>query len=445
MEWPKLKPISNTVENKEIAKAQLDAVRESMKNGAWRKNLLFTEEEWKEGLRLTLPHVDVFLSLVADFSDRYTRVKDDQGSVDFADLEQLTLRSLKIEGVDPITAAPLAKLFHHQFKHVLVDEFQDINQVQDAILTLVSRECLAGKADLDSNLFCVGDVKQSIYRFRLAEAGQFLKRRDDYSLPESHGKVIDLQANFRSRAPLLEAINSVFERLMTKAAADLEYDKTHRLAAGQTFDHSINGFTGSPIELHLLAKDAPGAGETESEEVALDRSQREAVLLGHRVLEMLGKKDKPAMMVVDRSGPEAKFRPIRFGDIVVLLRSMRFKADLFAATLRGMGVPVHAESVTGYFQATEVNDILSLLHVLDNQRQDIHLAAVLRSPLINLPNPETSLAKIRIAYKEEPPVPFHLAVQKYADEQTDELAEFLRGVRTRLEKWRQEVRQRPVG
>jgi ATP-dependent helicase/nuclease subunit A len=444
VEWPKLKPVSNTIENKEIAKAQLDSVRDSMKNGAWRKNLLFTEEEWKEGLRLTLPHVDVFLSLVADFSDRYTRTKDEDGSVDFADLEQLTLRSLKLEGIDPITAAPLAKTFHHQFKHVLVDEFQDINEVQDAILSLVSRECLAGKTDLESNLFCVGDVKQSIYRFRLAEAGQFLKRREDYSKPQSHGKVIDLQANFRSRAPLLEAINSVFERLMTRAAADLDYDQSQRLTPGQSFIDSENGFKGSPIELHLLPKDVPGSGETENDEVALDRSQREAVLLGHRVLEMLGKKNKPPMMVVDRSGAEPKSRPIRFGDIVLLLRSMRFKADLFAATLRGMGVPVHAESATGYFEATEVNDILSLLHVLDNQRQDIHLAAVLRSPLINLPNPQTSLARIRIAYSGNPPVPFHLAVQKYADEHTDELAEFLCGVRAKLEKWRQEVRQRPV-
>ena len=442
VQLPKLKPVSNSIEGKEIAKGRLDSVRKAMKEGPWRKNLLFTVDEWKQGLAATLPHVDVFLALVRDFSESYTKAKDEEGLVDFADLEMLTLRSLKEDGGEEITPTHLAKSFHHQFKHVLVDEYQDINEVQDAILSLVSRECLKGRGNLEPNLFCVGDVKQSIYRFRLAEAEQFLHRSNEYKEPNSHGKLIDLQTNFRSRAPLLEAINGVFERLMTKDAADLDYDQSQRLTPGQSFPELANGFHGSPIELHLLPKDAPeaGTGDTDSEEVALDRTQREAVLLGHRVLGMV--RGPSPMMVVDRATNAS--RPIRFGDIVLLLRSMKFKADQFAITLREMGVPVHGESASGYFEATEVNDILSLLHVLDNQRQDIHLAALLRSPLMNLEDPETNLARIRLAYSGEPPVPFHLAVQKYADEQPDELAEYLRSFRSKLENWRQEIRQRPV-
>jgi ATP-dependent helicase/nuclease subunit A len=444
VELPALPRVASSIEGKDLAKSLVDSVREAMKTGSWRKNLLFTTDEWKQGLSLTLPHVDVFLSLVADFSEKFTQAKNEEGLVDFADLELLTLRSLKLEGVDPIAPSPLARSFHHQFQHVLVDEYQDINEVQDAILSLVSRECLKGGGNLPANLFCVGDVKQSIYRFRLAEAAQFLHRRDSYSQPNSHGKVIDLQTNFRSRAPLVEAINGIFSRLMTKDAADLDYDDSQKLTPGQTFPEIENGFHGSPIELHLLPKDATGSAESEDEEADLDRTQREAVLLGHRILEMLGRTGKPAMQIADRSGSSVTSRPLRFGDIVLLLRSMRFKADPFAATLRQMGVPVHAESVTGYFEATEVNDVLSLLHVLDNQQQDIHLAALLRSPIANLPNPETSLAKIRIAYSGEPAVPFHLAVQKYAQEQTDELATFLRQFSTQLQTWRQDIRQQPI-
>ena len=436
--------VSSKIEGKELAKARVDAIRESMKKGSWRKSLAFTTEELKDGLRITMPHLDVLLSLVADFAERYSAAKDEQRVLDFADLERLMLRALKADNESSLKPTALARSFHHQFKHVLVDEYQDINQVQDAILSLVSRECLAGKGGLPANLFCVGDVKQSIYRFRLAEAAQFLKRRDEYNQPNSHGRVIDLQQNFRSRAPLLEAINGVFGRLMTKEAADLDYDESQRLTPGQIFPDAEGGFVGSPIEFHLLPKDSPSAGDTETVEADLDRSEREAAILGHRILELTGRAVKPARMIVDRSAGKPITRPLRFGDIVLLLRSMRFKADQFAATLRAMGVPVFTESVTGYFEATEINDVLALLQVLDNQRQDIPLAALLRSPLAAMPNPEDSLAKIRLAYTGEPAVPFHLAVQKYAEEKHDSLAEFLRTFRATLERWRQEVRQRPV-
>jgi ATP-dependent helicase/nuclease subunit A len=442
---PPIPRTSGELTGKEVAKSRVDSVRKAMKDGAWRKNLQFTTDEWKDGLGRTMPHVEVFLSLVSDFSDRYTLAKDEQTAADFSDLEQWTLRCLRGDAPDG-KPSPLARAFHQQFKHVLVDEYQDINAVQDEILSLVSRERVASAEGGASNLFCVGDVKQSIYRFRLAEARQFMDRRKLYSQPNRIGQVIDLQTNFRSRSPLLEAINVVFERLMTEEAAELDYDDSQKLVPGQSFPNFPGGFTGSPIELHLLPKDAPGMVDTDDGDEPLDRSEREAALLGNRILEMVGLAGKPPMQIVDRSAADGEptSRPLKFGDIVLLLRSMRFKADQFASTLRSMGVPVHAESATGYFQATEINDILSLLHVLDNQRQDIHLAALLRSPLSQLPDAESNLARIRLAYNGNPPVPFHLAVQRYADEQTDDLATFLKQFRTQLEKWRQEARQKPV-
>ena len=124
-----------------------------------------------------------------------------------------------------------------------MDEYQDINELQESILRLVSRECLAERQAGESNLFCVGDVKQSIYRFRLAEPNLFLRRQQCFRLPGAAGQVIDLQSNFRSRGPLLEAVNGIFERLMTAEAADINYDHTHRLVPGRRFPVPICGPT----------------------------------------------------------------------------------------------------------------------------------------------------------------------------------------------------------
>ena len=444
---PRLRPVSSLVPDKELAKGRVDAVNALIKEGPWRRRLAFAEATWRAGMAATTPHVDTLLSLVDDYGEAYRLEKDEQGGLDFNDLERLTLKLLG--GGDDGTGGPsaVARAYHTQFRHVMVDEFQDINEVQDAILTRVSREGL-GRAK-GSNLFCVGDVKQSIYRFRLADPARFLARRATYAADADRGRVIDLQQNFRSRGPLLDAVNGVFERLMTADAADLDYDESQRLVVGAKWPagDAVTSFTGSPIELHLLPKSIAGASveEAEGEDAAdLDRSQREAVLVGHRVLEMVGKLDRPAMTVVDRDGT---VRPVRCGDVVVLLRSMRFKADTYAKQLRAMGVPVHAQSSTGYFEAVEVNDVLSLLRVLDNGRQDVPLAAVLRSPIANLPAVEDALARIRIAYPLDDggeAVPFHVAVRRYAAEQHDELAAKLTDVLNQLAAWRQTARDRPV-
>ena len=439
----KMASVASIVPNKDVAYARVDKVNRLVKTGRWRgKKLAFSEPQWRAGTRATQPHADALLSLVADYGDAYRVAKDSAGSLDFNDLERLTLDVLSDGGGRP---SAVARSYHAQFRHVMVDEFQDINEVQDAILSRLSRECL--DRPNGSNLFCVGDVKQSIYRFRLADPAQFLARRKRYADDPERGRVIDLQQNFRSRAPLLEAVNSVFRTLMTEEAVDIEYDESQRLVPGATFPAGGGtAFTGSPIELHLLPKvvntAAPEADEA-GDAVDLDRTQREAVLVGHRILEMLGRLDRPRMTVADRDGTT---RPASFKDCVVLLRSMKFKAETFAKQLRGMNIPVHAESNTGYFDATEVNDVLSLLRVLDNGRQDVPLAAVLRSPLANLPEPEDALARVRLAFPAtgDAAVPFHVAVHRYAAEHQDELAAKLTDVLAQLAGWRQTARDRPV-
>jgi ATP-dependent helicase/nuclease subunit A len=478
----KLPPVKNDVPGKDAAKAAVDAVRDAMKAGDWRDCLRFTTAEWRDGLNAILPHAEVFLGLVKQFGERYRMAKEAARAVDFSDLERLALKALRDPAVaDSLSPSPAARDCHRRFRHVLVDEYQDINEVQDAILALVSRESLCGVPGVETNLFSVGDVKQSIYRFRLAEPTRFLERerrfrgseisnlKPEFSNPQSQipdlksnppGEVIDLQANFRSRGPLLAAVNAVFERLMTADAADITYDASHRLHPGKTFPNPVNGectFRGAPIELHLLPKKLDAAPEetepapdsnceTDDDASDLDRAEREALLVAQRIRQMMGLDGgTPTCVAETNADGTAGFRPLRFGDVVILLRSMKHKADEYAEVLEAAGVPVHSESSSGYFESMEVRDLLSLLALLDNQRQDVPLAAVLRSPLAGLERAEDALALIRIAY---PPgkegLPFHEAARRYAAERDDALAGRLRAFFAKLAEWRSLAQRRPL-
>ena len=470
----KLPSVRNDVPNKDAAKAAVDTVRNAMKAGPWRDCLRFSSAEWRDGLRAVLPHAREFLSLVEQFERFYRLRKDASRSVDFSDLERLALKALRDPAAtDGLAPSPAARACHKRFRHVLVDEYQDINEVQDAILTLLSRECLRGEPGSESNLFSVGDVKQSIYRFRLAEPTRFLEREKAFRANADgadalhFGEVIDLQANFRSRAPLLAAVNAVFERLMTAEAADIAYDASHRLHAGRTFPNAPAGtccFRGAPIELHLLPKKLDGAGDDAPDHSApetepncdragdddgdddLDRAEREALLVARRIREMVGLEGCPPMCVSETGADgAARYRPMRYGDVVVLLRSMKHKADEYAEVLEAAGVPVHSESSTGYFESTEVRDMLALLALLDNQRQDVPLAAVLRSPLAELGRPEDAMARVRLAYPAGKDGPaFHEACRRYAAERDDELAAWLRDFYARLSRWRALAQRRPL-
>jgi ATP-dependent helicase/nuclease subunit A len=448
VDLPRLPSVPNSVENKEAAKSVVDTIRNQMKKGEWREALRFTATQWQQGLADIFPHAKTFLDLIGQFARRYRNAKDADRTLDFADLERLSLRILSDKGKPSATA----QAYQRRFSHVLVDEYQDINELQDEILSLVSHERAATQAEMRANLFCVGDVKQSIYRFRLAEPARFLDRERKLRGGGSCGAVIDLQMNFRSRGPLLNAINGVFERMMTVEAADISYDKSHRLVAGQTFppDEGARSFRGAPIELHLVAKVQDNDdSETEDEDGSEpDRTEREAILIARRIRQLMGKEAGTQAMLVADSGPNDSkiLRPIRFSDVVILLRTMRFKAEQFARILGDEGIPVHADSVTGYFESMEVRDLLALLQVLDNQQQDIPLATLLRSPLAGLPEPEDAMARIRVAYPPDAKgdVPFHQAVVRYSREKEDELAAHLRDLLQTVQQWRDTAQRRPL-
>ena len=245
----------------------------------------------RAGLEAIAPHLDALCELVVEFGRRYQRAKADLDALDFADLERGAYDLLTDAG-DPAGLSVIARELHDRFAHVLVDEFQDINPLQAAILRLVSRETEGDRAD---NLFCVGDVKQSIYRFRLAEPELFQARIDQAEGAEAGGSVcVHLQENFRSTPQLIEGINLLFERLMTREMGGVDYDESVRLRPGNP-----TGWTDppAPIELHLLERRmtvAGNGGEPPGEERLVDPTdpagweviQREACLIGRRMLEL---------------------------------------------------------------------------------------------------------------------------------------------------------------
>ena len=427
---------------REPAKKALDELRNEIKDGRLAALCGFSMQQWIDGLSSTKTSVTQMLALTRRFARVYQQAKRAIRSMDFADLERYALQILS-------NHPEVARQYREQYCHVLVDEFQDINDVQEQILTLVSRE-LSEDDIIPANLFSVGDVKQSIYRFRLADPTLFLRRYHLFKTkPNFRRKAIDLQKNFRSRAPLLDAINLVFERLMSRETADIDYDDSQKLIPGAKypFDASHH-FPGGPIELHLLAKPPRGGGQDEGADEGpdalddLDRTEREAMFVARRIHEMVN--HNPPIEVCEKRDGELCSQPLRYKDIVILLRSRKVKAQQFSEQLQKAGIPVHADTGSGFFESIEIRDCLSLLKLLDNQQQDIPMAAVLRSPFARLPHPSDALATVRMRYRGDDFIPFHQAVMKYVKDAGDQLAFDLTRFFEQLSRWRNLAHRKPL-
>lgn len=382
-------------------------------------------KDWADGIARTAPHVGAFLDLVHEVRQAYQAAKHDLGVIDFNDLERMTLDLLRNK------SAGVAARLRDQFRFVLVDEFQDINRVQAEILRLVSR---GETDDRDGNLFCVGDVKQSIYRFRLAEPRLFIERNETYRAAAASGShacgVVDLVENFRSNPALLDAINAVFRRLMASDLGGIEYDEHAELQAGRKEN---TGPALPPIELHVL-EDKPSAdAESDAGDDAPDnaadwqRIEREAYVVAQRIHALVE-------------------QGVGFGDIAILVRAIQRHGGLFVRTLTRLGVPTYSDTSDNALDALEVLDVLSLLMLLDNQQQDIPLAAVLRSPLFGEPLNDDQLVEIKTAASNTGgATPFHAAVRAYADAGRDgKLREHLADMFAKLHDWRRRIRLRPL-
>ncbi|WP_100403344.1 helicase-exonuclease AddAB subunit AddA [Bacillus sp. FJAT-42315] len=335
--------------------------------------------------------------LVCKFTDKFQAMKREKGLVDFGDLEHFALAILaeRREGEGELIPSEAALLYQKKFKEVLLDEYQDVNFVQESIIRLVT-----SGAEEKGNLFMVGDVKQSIYRFRLAEPNLFLSKYRRFSTTGEHtGMRIDLAKNFRSRQEVLDGTNYLFKQIMGVKVGEIEYDPQAELVKGADYPEEPV----VPVEVTIIEQE--GAAVEQEDEVGLEdaeQSQLEARWIVQKIKELV----QSRYPVYD---PKTKTeRPIQYRDIVILLRSMPWAGEIMEEGRRS-GVPIYAKLSGGYFQATEVVIMLSLLKVIDNPYQDIPLASVLRSPIVNCS--ENDLATIRLASKKGT---YYDAVQAFA-------------------------------
>jgi ATP-dependent helicase/nuclease subunit A len=337
------------------------------------------------------------LRLTEEFTSEFSRRKREAGGVDFADVEQFALRLLRDEAGRP---SATARLWQERFRHVFVDESQDINAAQDAIITALSREGAA------ANRFLVGDVKQSIYRFRLADPGIFRGYEHRWHGASSEGQCIALSENFRSREAILEFVNSLFSMLMRPGLGGVAYDEEAKLRFGalderRMLARTAGDETNPRVEFHLLSRlreDGDGGGAEDEgagarqELVDLAVTEKEARLVAIRLRELKAS----GHLIWDEK--DKQFKAASWGDMVVLLRSPRGKVESFAKEFARLGVPLQAARA-GFFDALEIMDLLNLLKLLDNPLQDEPLLAVLRSALVGLSLDE--LAEIRAHSQEK--------------------------------------------
>jgi len=344
----------------------------------------------------------LLVELLSQFEHLYTRAKKTINCLDFADLEHYALKLLTTQSQDRCKLQPseTALALRRRYRHIFVDEYQDINPVQQELLDAL------GAGD---NTLLVGDVKQSIYAWRGAEPTIFLKRLEAASTdPSERGRPlrVDLNINFRSQPPILEFVNKLFSRLVTPQLTQFNYDRSAQLRPPGSDSGPATCADREPlVELHLLDTSEPKhndrsrmASPVEPDQLISDR-QCQAAIIAQRIRQMVGADTaEPEFQVYDKD--QNAYRPVRYGDIVILMRSLAQKAIDFVEVLRLAGIPVSSHATAGYFETTEITDMLSLLKVLDNPRRDIELAAVLRSPLFGFS--DTELAKVRLHGRTDP-------------------------------------------
>ena len=410
--------------------------------------------------RSTTSQVPVLVELVERFNELYAQRKSSLKGLDFADLEHYALRLLTADdaATNRLVPSETALALRSRFKYIFVDEYQDINPVQQAILDALSS---------GDNVFVVGDVKQSIYAWRGADPAIFLDRLQQAS-PDTQdvarGLRVDLNYNFRSVTGILDFVNKVFGRIMTSDLGGIDYDEAAHLRSGlDTGRPTEDSVASDPhsqgpiVELHILderanrqgtdgEKDgeqstANGADDCQSEDVALVHGrQRQIALIARRIREIVGADTgRSEFQVLDADTGES--RDVEYRDIVILMRSLAKKANDYVEILRLAGIPVSCDATAGYFEATEVCDVISLLKVLDNPQRDIEFATVLRSAFFQVS--DTDLAKIRLyARKELKHADFYTCAVSYCGNGPDAaLRRRLSTVFEQLEQWRRLARR----
>ena len=446
--FTKLKTVRKSAVFDENAQGTVKSIRDTVKKKV--KSLIedsftFTPEESLQGIKDVYPYMKELSRITLDFLDKFNEKKREKNLLDFNDLEHLCLKILiDRDENNNIIPSGVAEHFKEFFDEVLVDEYQDSNNVQETIIDLVSR-----KNSDDPNVFMVGDVKQSIYRFRQAKPELFLDKYSRYPLA-SGGKErkIQLYKNFRSRDEVLRGVNFIFKMVMSNVVGELEYTDDEALHLGATFleNQEEDSEVGGSIELHIIDKSGNEAEEVveeelqESEEEEVDAISLEAKLVSKRIKELFEVKDGKRFKVFDKETKE--YRDVKYKDIVILLRATKNWSEIFLDELGAEGIPVYADTGSGYFESIEIRTIMSLLKIIDNPLQDVPMIAVLKSPIMGFTAEE--LSEIRLLNKEKY---FYEIIKDIYDEEyevSDTLKAKCNKVISDLEKWRNKTIYTPI-
>lgn len=355
------------------------------------------------------PLMEEFCRLVIDFNNEYQKRKAEKGILDFNDLEHYALTILS----NPDAADD----YRQKYQYIFVDEYQDSNEVQETLINCIKR---------DSNIFLVGDIKQSIYRFRLADPTLFINKMKEFQ--NSDGKLkqrIDLSINFRSRKEILNGANYIFTHIMSPYLGEITYDTKAALYPGLKNADTEDW----PIEVCLIDKNREN--EEDDELAQAGDVEIEARLAAGKIKELLGQP------IYDHKRKD--YRPLEYRDMVVLMRSTRNSITTFWDVFVAEGIPVYADLTGGYFESGEIALVLNLLRLIDNRRQDIPLLSVMRSPMTGFTIDE--LIEIRVQSQAKS---YYEAMEAYLIQNNNELKDKIQQFIENLTRWKKEARYLPM-
>ena len=373
------------------------------------------EATLQDQFKAQYPIIEGLVELTIAFHKAYRDMKQEQGIMDFSDLEHLCLALLVEPGTeDDPQPSDVAKELQDTFKEIMVDEYQDTNGVQETIINLISRV---------DNRFYVGDVKQAIYSFRMADSSLFMEKYNTYGDTDAVERRIDLAKNFRSHENILAATNFLFYQIMTEEAAELNYTEAESLIPGRIVEDAPEDWVGGDVELQLLdvSKDTLSASESDEDEGDdPENNERELDFIIQKIKEIHGAKKKV-------QNPDGTFRQIEWRDFAILRRSLAGWGTRAVEAMRQAGIPAVVNERDGYFEAQEIQLLLALLSIIDNPEQDLPMAAVLHSGLVGLDANE--LGALRLAGEGS----LWSLMTAYAEEAQDErLLAFI----DHMERWR---------
>lgn len=410
-----------------------------------REDIILCTDNIYENFKEVYPLMKSLIFLVMDFYEKYHNKKSERNMIDFNDIEHFCLEILTSKDKNgDIIPSEAALEYREYFEEIFIDEYQDSNEVQEVIMNMISRK------NIYANLFMVGDVKQSIYRFRQARPELFLEKYNSYDEKEgSKNRKIKLSENFRSRKEIIDAINYIFKQIMCREVGELDYGEEECLKSSARYE-PFEGNCGGDVELHVVDKkeNEDKLEEDENEEGLLNAISVEARLVASKINELVNPSlDQYNFKVYDKE--INNYRSIMYKDIVILMRATQNWAPVFVEELNNSGIPVFADTSVGYFQAIEIKTIISLLQIIDNPLQDIPFIAVLHSPIggfspedlidLRVVNREISFYEILKAIKE------HSLELKYSLEHIDERLEYkVERFFNKLCLWRRKVIHMPI-